>query len=245
VLRQRVAKLLKAAVTRIAPLVEPEPLHTLLMMTGAHVVSLNFDTLLVAQEARAHQVLAPRVGREKIERIHVHGKTIWYPHGCVLAPRSIRLGLRDYGLQSGHWEGLFRRFKEFEKHTTGRGDGALEPEAYDRLLSVLHDPAEAPSELTLMGHLLLAPLIFFGVGLSDNEWGWWWLMNQRARNLARIAPRHRPATVIVRHSETEDRAFWATRPAGVTPLFVPNWATGWRALTDWLDRHQAGHATSS
>ncbi len=238
VLRLRVANLLTTAVDSVAPQVDPEPLHTLLMMTGAHVVSLNFDTLLVAHEAREHRVLAPKGPDEKIHRIHVHGKTIWYPHGCVLAPRSIRLGLRDYGLQSGQWEHLFRNFKKFERITTGKRDGPLDQECYARLLSALHNQAQTPSDITLMGHLLLAPMIFFGVGLSDNEWGWWWLMNQRARNLARIAPRHRPATVIVRRSDADDSAFLAGKPAGLTPLFVSDWSMGWRALMEWLDRHQ-------
>jgi len=244
VLRSRVATLLTDAVDTVAPQMDPEPLHALLMMTGAHLVSLNFDTLLVAHEAREHRVLAPKGPDEKIHRIHVHGKTIWYPHGCVLAPRSILLGLRDYGLQSGQWEHLFQNFKKFERITTGKRDGPLDQEGYARLLSALHNQAQTPSDITLMGHLLLAPMIFFGVGLSDNEWGWWWLMNQRARNLARIAPRQRPATVIVRRSDADDSALWAGKPAGLTPLFVSDWGMGWRALTEWLDRHQSADVPS-
>lgn len=235
-LRASVVRILREATSAAERLVDPSKLNDLLMCTGRHIVSLNFDTFLLAHEDwKADGVGAtPRVPLS----VSVHDKTLWFPHGCVAEPRSIKLGLRDYGFQPSDWNSLFEEFKDFEAALSPHQPNRTDPAVRDQLFRALRQGGASPAQ-TFMGHMMLAPLIFFGVGLSRDEWGWWWLLNQRARNLARVPERHRPPTVIVLHEASREAGFWVSRPAGVVPIFVPDWNVAWDVLLTWLERHRA------
>jgi hypothetical protein len=235
VLRDGVVEILRKGVEAAKDRIDPAKLSELLMAAGRHMVSLNFDTFLLTHEqwnidARSTMPQAPI-------SISVHDKTIWYPHGCVAEPRTIKLGLRDYGFQPADWNALFEHFKSFESSLSPNKPTRADPASHARLCHALHTGQATPSA-TFMGHLLLAPLIFFGAGLSRDEWGWWWLLNQRARNHARVPEYARPPTVIVLHQLCEDAPFWVGRPAGVTPIFVSDWEEAWAVLLEWLTLHR-------
>ncbi len=242
-LRRRVADLLLESQQQLSSSIDTEKLFTLLMMAGPELVSLNFDTLLTLGEQRLPVAASTAAGAQsgQVHRLEVHGKSFWFPHGCALEPKTIALGLRDYGFHPSHWDRRFRQYKAFEKHARP-GAAVSDVQHLDHQIEHLRMAHQAPANVHFMGQLLLAPLIFFGVGLSESEWGWWWLLNQRARNLARIHPRSRPPTIVLRSTNEGDAVFWSARPAGVTSIFVPDWGSGWRVLMDWLDAQRSAVA---
>jgi hypothetical protein len=240
VLRDGVVQILQEAVDTARDRIDAAKLSELLMAAGRHLVSLNFDTFLLTHERwspdeRSLTLRAPL-------SVTVHEKTIWYPHGCVAEPRSIKLGLRDYGFQPADWNVLFEHFKSFESSFSPLSPPRADPESQARLCLALNS-GQGTKPSIFMGHLLLAPLIFFGAGLSRDEWGWWWLLNQRARNLARVPEHARPPTVIVLHQDCAEAPFWVGRPAGVTPIFVPDWDMAWQVLIEWLSLHRTEEPT--
>lgn len=202
---------------------------------GRHIVSLNFDTLITeGEKIQSDSRLAKdaqQLGCQLESAEHIY----WFPHGCVEQSESIRLGLRDYGFLPYEWDASVKQFKGRER--AWRKERPWTDELFAEFQNELVTHESEDPAATLTGHLLVAPLIFFGTGLSESEWGWWWLMNQRARNLASVPEANRPATVIVRLATDGDVPFWAKRPAGITPLFVKDWDEGWRVLLGWL-RHE-------
>jgi hypothetical protein len=236
VLRGSVVKTLKHAMSNAH--VDQQKLDEFRAAAGRHIVSLNFDTL-IAKGEKAETGKSPE---KAVRRLHLRldsaKHTYWFPHGCVRRQASIRLGLRDYGFLPSDWNEAFRLFKAFEqrhRHGSDWTDAALAA-VRQHLINEEVDRIDT----LFTGQLLLAPLIFFGVGLSESEWGWWWLMNQRARNLASVQERSRPETVIVVIESDPKASFWARRPAGIAPLFVKDWDEGWAVLLGWLQHTKNG-----
>ena len=87
--------------------------------------------------------------------------------------------------------------------------------------------------LTWVTEMLYRPVCFAGVGLSDAEFGLWWLMVQRARNLARVSPAHRPPVAILVKDDDARLNFWRTQPCGIKPLICATWDEGWEAVQAW------------
>jgi hypothetical protein len=225
------AKILTECAEESRKVIKSAEVSRLIENLGPHVVSLNFDDLVF--RGRATRIPSSPALPE-IRRIDVvssdFGK-IWHPHGCVARPDSIRLGLREYGFLPQMWDARFRRFKAFERDAARKcGFDNIDHGATVRFLV----EREVESEDDIIFQLMLAPLIFFGVGLRGSEWGLWWVLNQRARNLARISERDRPPTVIVRHHVDEDSCFWRSHPADVRPIFVADWEQGWKVMIEWL-----------
>ena len=48
-----------------------------------------------------------------------------------------------------------------------------------------------------VSRFMLFDVYMIGAGISESEWGLRWLLVQRHRNLARIAPKNRPKTVFL------------------------------------------------
>ena len=162
----------------------------------------------------------------------------WFPHGHVSYPKSIRLGQRDYGLLPQDWNRAFTDFKVFEKKYRMDEQQQFSESSYQSLVEALQDSPQQPKRV-LLGHLLLAPLIFFGAGLQSSEWGWWRLLNQRARNHARLPSNLRPITAVLVRDSDRQSSFWSTRPTGLAPFFFKDWDEGWRKLLAWLDCHRS------
>ena len=214
-------------------LLDTHKLEVLLDVSGDHLVSLNFDSLLLGVN-KSKPVIPDK--QNHLLHFKQNDKTFWFPHGSIEKKESIRLGLRQYGFMPNSWDEYFRNFKAFERGFTDDNRSSLTPEQFNSLAQSLANGEEVPGKL-LVGHLLLAPLIFFGVGLSDAEWGWWWLLNQRARNLAKIDRNLRPPTIIVIEKDDPRRGFWSLCPAGVSPIYVDDWDMGWEMLLEWLSKN--------
>jgi hypothetical protein len=233
-LKRQVAEILEKATEAAQPW-DSQKVNDFLNSAGSHIVSLNFDHILAEGCLKAKKI--KKVDRNEFERFEIGCKTIWHPHGSVKKPDSIKLGQRDYGFLPQQWSQKISRFKQFERHVKTSSGEPLSSTDYRKLVNKI-DKEPIHSEASLMGHLLTGPLVFFGVGLSQNEWGLWWLLNQRARNLSRISVEQRPPTVIIkRHADTSAN-LWALGPVGTSAIFVDNWDEGWEKLLQWLDKQK-------
>jgi hypothetical protein len=239
VLRGSVVRTLKHAMSSAH--VDQQKLDEFRAAAGKHIVSLNFDTLITKGENIKSASWPAKDAQRLGCRLDSADRTYWFPHGCVEQPESIRLGLRDYGFLPPVWNASVNKFKGRER--TWRKKRPWTDELFAEFQNELVKHQSEDPAATLTGQLLVAPLIFFGTGLSESECGWWWLMNQRARNMAAVPEANRPATVIVRLATDDDAAFWAKRPAGITPLFVKDWDEGWRVLLGWLKHEKERQMT--
>ncbi|MFZ5481197.1 MAG: hypothetical protein ACOZNI_30845 [Myxococcota bacterium] len=129
------------------------------------VLSLNFDrTLALAGGGR-------RVtGRGSLRRrAESAGTRVWYPHGDTLRADTLKLGIRQYGR---YLEVLGHRFEAMKLASRHAGDD-------------WHARARTHRDLSWDWLIYTAPVVFLGCSLTADEWPMWWVLHQRARELAR------------------------------------------------------------
>jgi|GEM_PF-1080299 len=165
-------------------------------------------------------------------------RRVWFPNGACTTPETIRMGLHDYGAAAHSIQVAFARLKQWERDSGLAGKSpevqfasvtaALRTasEGVNTLSACMGEPA---LPLTWVADFLYRPLVFAGVGMSEQETGLWWLLAQRARNTARIGM---PANTFILVSADERSAFWRTKPFGLVPLFCSNWDEGWEMVLE-------------
>ena len=180
-----------------------------------HLISLNFDSLAYHKLKPIKKFVTDKnskiLKKSKKESISV-SKTrllydrficqsnsnlsiIWHPHGHVGRPKSLVLGMRDYGFLPPSYFYAFNQFKEWEKDVSGNLEGN---DKYKKLISELaiFDQNSSSSKIThpadnWVTRFMLYPVNFIGVGLSQVEIGMRWLLVQRSRNFARVSKKGR------------------------------------------------------
>lgn len=208
-----------------------------------HVIALNFDALWVEYGLGGSVEPLSGLSTSSKQRIALryrvtvgdnpHPMTIWYPHGMLEAPASICLGLRDYGGLMPQANAAFVHYKAWERQQLpgNLAPRGLSPQEWrqvrEKLQSLLVDNQSDPS-VSSVSLMLTHPLIFLGCGLSRSEWGLWWVLNQRQRNLARV-DHHEPSVFALRYSKDRNE-FWDSHPAGVVPLWCDDWDLGWQRI---------------
>ena len=186
---------------------------------------------------------------------------VWQLHGRTGAPATILLGVARYGRYVESLDLAWQRFKSAERDfSRGRTrDAALFPDEISRrrwsdhqLASwVEHRRRVGPwtkegrassratyrrpfDALSWLGVCGMAPLLFIGCGLGDDEFPLWWALHQRARNQARLPDeQRRPAVVITVRPEGggPDTGHLVGGPAGVCTVLFDSWG----ALWEWVD----------
>ena len=163
-------------------------------------------------------------------------KRLWFPNGYLGRPRSLRLGLREFGFQPVAIHQAFNAVKAFERqagrfeirqpwvHAVLDGNTPQQP---------LPDGAPIHLPLTWVTEMLYRPVCFAGVGLSESEAGLWWLMAQRARNLANVPLAQRPRACILLDAKDPRLPFWHTHPCGIEPIVCSDWNDGWAQVQAW------------
>ncbi len=86
--------------------------------------------------------------------------------------------------------------------------------------------------VTWVAEFLYRPVFIGGLGLSQDESGLWWLITQRARNLALIDPVNRPPIYILKNVKDADIDFWRHKPMGVIPIECHDWNEGWDKMLE-------------
>lgn len=234
VLRRTLVDTLREAEREVEPAVDFGKVLELREVLGRHSISLNLDSILSREKPGRLPISSNP--KECLSVSH-DGGTIWYPHGSALRPASATFGLRDYGGLAPFWEQFFETYKKWE-----RREFPSREQRWSRTLfeDVRHGAAGLPADSSdsFIAYLMLAPLVIFGAGISREEWGIWWLLNQRARNLARVPEHLRPQTVIFLKACDPRLPFWATRPANVTPIIANEWPEAWVRLIGWMGTHK-------
>jgi hypothetical protein len=233
--RRRVVQLLRDAQTQALHLIDTAKLNALNSVLGRHTVSLNMDTLIVDALKDGRFVTVSDSPDQRVYR-RKNG-VFWFPHGSVRRADSVKFGLRDYGRLPAQWEIAIGRFKQFERNIAGyrkKLRSALHLEAYVDLAK----SSNVETTTSLVSYLMCAPLIIYGSAMRQSEWGMWWLLNQRARNLARVPINKRPETRIVLSTNSKNIGFWMSRPANINPIVVPDWFAGWFEFIEWMRRHK-------
>lgn len=230
------------------------------------VISLNFDHAWRLELNRKHLQASDRLlagaGLHKINSRESHRLNasvspfasgissrlprLWFPNGSTLQPESIRMGLHDYGSAPAAIRHAFNSLKAWEKRpgapSAASQAGFTQTAATLRVASEGQNSldealSEPPMPLTWVAEFLYRPLVFAGVGLSEQESGLWWLLAQRARNLVRVeAPRNASARILVHRDDRP--AFWATRPFGLRAMPCGNWDEGWEQVMAILNEEQ-------
>lgn len=212
----------------------------------AAVISLNFDHCWVGhtnftfdntkQGNRSGGLTEVEAGRlmNYIQSAHSPDMRIWFPNGSICEPNTIRMGLYDYGAQAHSLKIAFDQLKAFERNLEAR----LGADGWDKKGPVIEEELskdtvnQDPAFSNWVAQFLYRPIYFAGVGLSEAETGLWWLLAQRARNLARISASERPETVLLLHAQDERRGLWANRPCGIEAMYCDEWDHGWEMLLD-------------
>lgn len=210
-----------------------------------HVISLNFDCFWAKYGLQSSSRRLPGYSNTIKERTDLRYRisvkkslrriTVWYPHGALGLSDSVCLGLRDYGGLMPQANAAFSRFKKWESshfsksatlHSLTVDEWRPVREKLQGLLAG-DQPDPSVSSVSLM---LTHPLIFLGCGLSRSEWGLWWVLNQRQRNLVRVN-HHDPSVFALMCSKNRNE-LWNSRPAGVVPLWCDKWDVGWQRVFD-------------
>ena len=132
------------------------------------VINLNFDLI-------AETLLSPNQKLKKskkseylnLEACHrVNDINFWHPHGYILAPEQMSMGLRDYGKHIQKIEESREKFKSNERK---------------KILST-----------DWFGKLITHPVLIIGADLSQNEWDIWYALISRQRNFARDKNSEKP-----------------------------------------------------
>jgi hypothetical protein len=231
-LRKSIVKILKTEQEHYADLYAESSIGKKIndfLNNGGHLVSLNFDQLAYFKSKK--RPIFPKLAKNSNEtpqaqllykriRIKANGNAVsmvWHPHGSILHPQSIRLGLRDYGLIPSFYEEAFGRYKAWERNCLSRskwkGDTnrIKDEECHAFLLEKLDEldrntnkrkffPAD-----TWVTRFMLLPVVFIGVGLSKEEIGLHWLLAQRERNF--LKRKNYPQPVIIRKNQKASTPF--------------------------------------
>lgn len=214
------------------------------------VISLNFDTAWMPQFGRhkAQEVAAFGLPTTKLDSREKRRLTtsalisgvdggayrhVWFSNGTCAAPETIRMGWHDYGSAANAIQVAFSHLKKWERENGVSGKSpevqlaactaALRSasEGKNDLSTLL---GEAPFPLTWVADFIYHPLVFAGVGLSEQESGLWWLLAQRARNLARSGS---PSNAIILVGANDRPLFWRSKPFGLETTVCANWDEGW------------------
>ena len=225
-------------------------LQSFLLNGGGHLVSLNFDELAYAGlqidyrspthvKKRIHSPARKADIALLYNRLLVRDKesecsTIWHAHGSIDFPATIRLGLRDYGfMPSFYWE-AFKQYKKWErkqlKDWKGKTDPVKSDQCHTYLLGKLEEldnrrgKGRIDAADTWVTRFMLLPVVFIGVGLSDQEIGLHWLLAQRERNFLKRKGHPQPVSFQKKKSEM--------KPFGLAYKNYESWDAAWNdALT--------------
>jgi len=216
------------------------------------IISLNFDCAWAnpSLPLPAYSCNGTITGKE-LQRIYGNirlnetqpEKRIWFPNGCIEKPDSIRLGYRDFGTQIKKFESTFNEIKVFERTALKPVDNSSDSLApFNKIADFINTDCDTLAfngstiQRSWILDFLFNPLLFVGVGLSPSESGLWWLLTQRARNLARVPVEFRPPTIIIRREE-DDNAFFAASPLEIKMIVAEKGKSIRQAALDWVEQN--------
>ena len=104
----------------------------------------------------------------KIENEEGESIRFWYPHGCILRPKQISLGVYRYSKLIGNIEQIRKSYKASEREFHKAG-GTNRDEI----------------DLTWFSQIVNKPVLILGASISEMEWVMWTVFVFRKRNFAK------------------------------------------------------------
>ncbi len=144
-----------------------------------HLVDFNFDDLIsealgIELKSRSTRIRPPRssgLTGEEYAALHrnwsLQGRQssrLWKPHGWIGSAKTMRLGVRDFGLQGAGYRWAFQHHKAAAKVRSAQKGQYSE---------------------TWVAKVLQYECRAVGLGIGAEEWGLHWLLTQRARDQVR------------------------------------------------------------
>lgn len=129
----------------------------------------------------------------------------WYPHGSILKPESITLGINKYAKLVSDTDRIRKHFKQEEKKSS--------------------------FDLTWYSQILKNPVFILGASVSEAEWGLLSAIVYKARNFAKPENKHHENEIYKMFSaeQAKEHNFW------YAPLFTDkNFEEQWRLLEKYL-----------
>jgi hypothetical protein len=226
------------------------------------IVSLNFDRTLSLQEKG--KVVSSSLKRDdprlsqfanyaryvvtlfrRTELANVHKTRVWYPHGDTKNRDTIKLGIREYGIYIKSLEQAANLCLEEEisflishQYNYYYDPSIFNMHDYQYYRGLWSEEIRSHPELNWVWLLLNTPVVFLGCGLSWDEWPLWWLLHQRARNIARLPIEEREPVFVFWNVESEENKpmteWLLRRPVDAVLLPCGNWSDGWNKIMEVL-----------
>lgn len=197
------------------------------------IISLNFDSLLIQPTDILFKKSKPSRKKSNISRHFINQSTsrrIWHPHGTIKTPASLCLGLRDYGIIPSEVSIAFSSYKSKESKLIGKPPNNL---TQDKIINFYHNYRNTCVNWVEL--LMVSPLVIIGCGLSWQEWGIWWALNQRQRNFSRIAQNDSPPVFYLKSREKEKANkdnFSIVDIPWIKTVELEDWNSCWELLTN-------------
>lgn len=145
------------------------------------IISLNFDTQWATGNIkRTKKYIPDRISdtcltKSQIIQLYLR---VWYqqnkkrvpvyfPNGSIFNYRSIRLGYRDFGLQSQSLQQAFKNYKKWERTIIPKGTKWDKNISFDlkskfQMRSYKDNKSKTTSELSWVDYFMIKPLLFIG-----------------------------------------------------------------------------------
>jgi len=220
------------------------------------VISLNFEKAwfdgsdVFIRNGIEHATvgsLDPAEQHRLTDYLQLKESRVWFPNGYVGLPVTLRLGLRDFGLQPSEIRVGYDLLIQYEQEIFCPSDAGTVEQVwgcnYGHISEYLEPnpnglPLDEPDArqdfpLTWVADFIYRPLFFAGVGLAQEELGLWWLLNQRQRHYAQVDSKHIPPVCVLVHTDDQRLKFWYTRPFGIEPIVCSHWDEGWSMVAEY------------
>lgn len=199
------------------------------------IISLNFDYKLLQSVGEPFRKSNKLRKKSNLTRYFVSKSTdrrVWHPHGTIKTPASLCLGLRDYGMIPSEVSNAFSIYKSKESKVLGRVPRNTKQ---DKIISFYHEYRNTCANWLEL--LMVSPLVIIGCGLSWQEWGIWWALNQRQRNFSRIDQNNAPPVFYLKSREegkVNKDNFSIVDIPWIKTVELEDWKSCWDLLTNPL-----------
>ena len=130
-----------------------------------------------------------RTSYREINDVQRNKIRFWYPHGSILKPSSITLGINRYAKLVEDVTRIRNHYKKEERKTSNK----------------------EIADLTWYSQILENPVLILGASFSEAEWGLWSALNNKRRNFAKptsTCDENDVFKMVSNNHSSENSSFW-------------------------------------
>ena len=197
------------------------------------IISFNFDRTLSLQYNDSDKVIKLSPSRSFYAQTSLfrhsvqnskYRTIVWYPHGDTENYRTIKLGIRSYGIYIRSLSSAFNAYRKRKSQEDKK-------QGFEEWSNKVRSLPFAESNWLWIG--MTSPLLILGSSMSRDEWPFWWFLHQRARHLAHYkGVKIKPVFVLwkknKRNTSYHNFTQWLQQsPVGIKLLLCDDWPEGW------------------